>query len=806
MAAGRNELNEQLFAALFTKPVDTQLVDGLLSQGADVAESNHKALRQALDKNDIGLFQVLMKYLDFAQQEDMLGGPGLTVLEIIFKPRKKARYEGEGVSAATLSKIFDLLQATPEKFDNVPVDVLGKLFVPLLAAASNAEQRIALIKKLLSRGVTPNAKSSNLDSYTGDMYESSPLLYLACLEDGADAIRLLLEAGADPTLRTSKTSTPIEAAASWARTSSMGNSRPGCWNNVLAILQHSQLPLPPELLSRALGFACDVQDEQQRSDIFTVLFAAKADLVSPYAKSEKYFPTTGNPQDVRNFAATYYLKKLAQSGYWSSLQLFMPFIDKSGLDLKITEFNKKPKTAKEEWGEIFTLALSDATPESLQVAKQLLDLGVSVNEQAHLNRDAGYSERSYDNAVYSFPILLVARRKDFDLLRSLLQAGADPNNAEFGKRKTKDIFIILMENGATDFIPELLSLTQVKLKPEILNETIRAIIRAGNHEARFVIEPLLKAGALSSEQGGNNSLLDLAVFKQDKEFVALLLKFGAKPSRLQSDVKLLELGGDELVAVYATLENEIKEREAEGARRHAEYEATQRQEMLRREQAAHEKSLREQAAKAALKEKSAPTSFASQKIQRIEGVTLQRIVEDSATGMQRIEDVTLQQMVEDIATLTSMQQFFADFKCVNEDLGDNFLANQKGTPTEQWEAIKKQKTAHPNGPVAIATKLAQKYPGKCDAANSDFLVDLRLEKFKHERLWVWMKFWNWGKNTVVHKEEESQLTFYRASSFEKYVQALPVTGKQKLATEMRKAAADEKNTSRSANVIRQLKK
>jgi len=151
------------------------------------------------------------------------------------------------------------------------------------------------------------------------------------------------------------------------------------------------------------------------------------------------------------------------------------------------------------------------------------------------------------------------------------------------------------------------------------------------------------------------------------------------------------------------------------------------------------------------------------------------------------------------------KQILADFKNINElCLGDNFLVNKSGPEKGLLAAIEREAKDHPNSRVAIALKLAKKYPGKCNALNPDFLLELRQEKFKHERLWCVLKFWTWCKHTSVHKDQKNMLTFYRASTFEDYVNNLSPDEKAKIASEMRQDAYEDKSTSRCAEMTRKM--
>jgi len=147
--------------------------------------------------------------------------------------------------------------------------------------------------------------------------------------------------------------------------------------------------------------------------------------------------------------------------------------------------------------------------------------------------------------------------------------------------------------------------------------------------------------------------------------------------------------------------------------------------------------------------------------------------------------------------------FIANFRRINEDfLQDNFLVNKKGSEVDLLAAITTEAKAHPNGFVAIASTLAKKYPGKCDVNNIDFLVELRVEKFKHEKLWSGIKFWKWLSHTTVHKGEDNQLRFYSSTSFAKHMAESSSAEKDKIAKEMCDAGQNAKNNSRSATLVR----
>jgi ankyrin repeat protein len=609
----------------------------------------------------------------------------------------------------------ELQQPPVSLFGDLPLDELNEQFLPMLVAAeSNPGLRLELVREFVARKGDPNKQYvRNEKSHPSNDY---PLHYLATLADGAEAIKVLLEAGANQNLTsTFRHHTPITAIEQ-AVYATYDDKK--CGLNILAFIKYAKPPIDPVILGKICSQTDRIENEKIRNDLVSALVQTNADLTAPY-RSVQGFPTSGNPEEERNFALTELIYSHASRKYWYTSLYFINLLDgKANLDRRAL-------------GWVVGRAILAYTPESLIVGKQLLDLGANPDSTVDAKPDhvlAADFVSGFPGVVkVCIPSLFIAvRRKNQLLLRGLLEAGANPNETQCGFMEdhevvstTQTIFDVLIKQNSWDLILDVINVTKVAIEPEAL-------------------EAVQTAAAVS----------------QDPQAKAVLAQL-PPPVETKAQVAIENDGAKELeLKVIKSQENV---RAPAGKNRFA----------------------------------------ASRPRQRAED-----FAKDASTLAPAASDAES----EKIETIRLFKRFIADFKKINENyLQDNFLANNKGSAEEQAAEIRKEIKAHPHGRVAIAANLAKKYPGKCDNTNDDFLVELRNEKFKHERLWVWMRFWKWGKHTVVHKGSENKQTFYRASTFETYVNKLTPIEKHKLADEMRTAATDEKNTSRSASAVRKLK-
>jgi hypothetical protein len=616
-------------------------------------------------------------------------------------------------------------------FDSIPLEELNEQFVPMLMAVEfDAGLRLALVKKFVARKGDPNKTYTRSD--VNDLSSVYPLHYLATLADGAEAIKILLEAGADQnvmsTVNNDTPITPIERAIAYISIADISLSE-NYGLNIMAFIKYANSPLDPVILGKIFYKTDRIKNEKIRNELAFMLVGTNADFAAQF-RSEKDFPTSGNPKEERNFAVTEQIYSLASNEYWHAALLFAELLDKTAaLDCQ-------------ELGWIMASAIVADTADSKSLAKKLLALGAGpdstvIEKPSHVLAADFVSKFPSVVRVCIPPLFIAARRKDQWLLRSLLVAGANPHSRQSGYMQDYEavsteqtIFDVLIQQNSWDLILDVINFTKVAIKPDALEAVQTAAAASQDPNAKAVVAKLQRLVETKVQENAPAEASAQALVVDDFE--------------LESELELQEIKLQENVRVPAE-ENQFA--------------------ALPRQQA---------------------------EVLDQEVPTFAPAAPDTKTlQIQRIQ---------------LFKQFIADFKKINENyLQDNFLANKKGSAEEQAAEIRKEIKAHPHGRVAIAANLAKKYPGKCDNTNDDFLVELRNEKFKHERLWVWMRFWKWGKHTVVHKGSENKQTFYRARTFETYVNKLTPIEKHKLADEMRTAATDEKNTSRSASAVRKLK-
>jgi ankyrin repeat protein len=802
MGSSREDLNKQFIEAVSSDSWDLVALEALLEKGAEahtLLADGSFALERALQKGKITQVSLLLRYQDPSKKNQK----GKTALELFFEEKIAiTRQKDEQVSREVFAvpdfegeRIIDNLLLTEGKFDLIPLDVLGKLFVPLLELSAGL-RRMQIVSRSLARNANPN-HAFRLTTTYDSQYEYTALHYLAGQEKSANSIKRLLDVGEDAgedanVALTKSYKRAIERAAGLGR-----------WENVLIFIQHAKSPISPADLGEAFAAACKIKDEVLRNNIITEFLKIGVSLPESYTSTRlSDFPKNGDQQEKNNFAIVHYIDQLTGKGYWSSILLLLPILSPSVLKQFFGS-----QLGKMKLGSVFSSALLAATPESLQVAKALLDIGVSVNEHVLMQ-----------DKKYTYPMFIAARKGDRKLLEDLMEAGADPQNAEFGGddfryAPSKSVFQVLGENNAWDFIPRLINLRLKKIDPRILSEVVWDAIKSKNVAAKTIIEPLLVAGADPNVDYAFDSMLDFAVKNKDKDLVELLLRFKARPSnRFENKLEgLQELGGDVLVAVYAEAQKaktEAQRLDEEKKLANANRILAESKEAKAQARAAKEKpaeKAQEIEKNASLQPKNPVAVLAPNPLKPKEGAVA------AAASVKRPDPSLMlfpRQPEKAPQPDVGRQQFLADFKKINETyLQDNFLANKKAlVPWALIAAISAERDNHPHGLVAIAESLAKKYPGACDATNDDFLVDLRLEKFKHERLWVVFKFWKWGKHTVVHKSEDNKQAFYRSSSFEKYVQTLPYEEKSQIADEMRRVALDDENKTRSASIARVTKK
>jgi hypothetical protein len=740
-------------AAVLNQVTDIAAIETLIKDGAAVYLP---VISSVLEKKNAALIKLLMRHQHDPAEIDK---KGKTALELVLDSELKEIIKKE---------IVDLYLTTENLFARIPDVVLGKYCVQmlrLLKLETDEDKRVAFIAKLKERNVDPNVKYVK-QHMVGYKTEYTLLLSVMEFKNSASSIRALLELGADP-------GPAIEHAAG-----EEGGDH--VWENILTILDAAKQPIDIALLSRALFWVGNIKVEALRNRTIERFFADGVDLALTL-KEDKFSPKVDSVEERINLYATFYVSNLADKGYWSSIAYFLPYLNSLFADKAVRRSGSD--TVKTQWGKALVRALHANTTGSLEVADQLFNLGADVNQALDV---LSVNAKQYNSEKkFTFPLIIAARKNDREPIKRLLAAGGDPNCYEYSlsdrSRYPTDgvsFFEILIAQNAWGFIAEIIPLAKIAFTPKTRNTIAFAALSSNQAIATALVEPMLKLGAFVnySAQHSNQRMLDVAVENKDKASVALLLAGGATPyfDTTQSPEELRELGGDALVGVFDVLRKEKIAAERKRA-------------VAARGDFGEQKPASKEVSKAA--EKPAP------KI--------------SQTGIEKTQqaDAALKPtsffkpLVKQATQAES--NFIADFRKINEGyLQDNFLVNKKGSEVDLLAAISTEVKAHPNGFVAIASALAKKYPGSCDDNNNDFLVELRVEKFKHEKLWSAIKFWKWLSHTTVHKGGDNQLRFYSSVSFAKHMAESSKVEKDGIAREMRDASLDAKNDSRSATLVR----
>jgi hypothetical protein len=758
MANNRQVQFEEAIFSSDKQKIET--IKALLKQGNIEIDKPIKgvlALHFAASQGDAPLVELLLKHQASPVLTDEKGKTAIeTAMDAAMVKLSKMRDE-------EYESVKERYQHVVEKFrpsfPKIGAEVLNKLIVPFLKLAPSSFARVILIRILSKyQGIHFN-QTYMMPTSWGSVDEMRPLHYLVTQPGSHQEIKLLLERDADLTLTCARNGgrnnqTAIEEAADFA------SRTPALWENILTMVQHAKTPIAPALLGPVLYRANEIQELAPRQKVLNALFAANASLTAHWEKDE-LFPKEGTLEEKNTFAAVKFIDRLVRDikdvsssrgreDIWVTIQLFLSFVTKAALEKKLPTLKMERPfltlTTFSNLGDVLTLAILANTKSSNAVANRLIDLEAV---DANCRGDIGGGKSSY-------PLMIAAKRNDRPLMLKLLGIGANPNTSRefqgYSSYGSRTVLDVLVDQKAWDFIPAFIAASKVKIQDDDLGHVVRA--------AEASADPAVIASVAP---------------------VSVELNESRRRKQEEEEKKV----------------REIAEREAaaEQSRKAAEKAEIERQKLAAtlREAIALDARLKKE--RDAQPESGAPAEDDESSESKSDHDVPSLVCGSPPAHIFHRPDASSEIELErrDVPFAQKQANFAAAFKKILVILNETAFMKDKGAlePADLFEEINRTADAHPHSRVAFAYQLAQKHHQNFNQNNLELVLALRRESFKRK---------------LCSQTIANNLTFYRVKSFDKYIGGLTAADVAGVVKEMHDDANDDKCDTRSAFIIRELRK